>query len=65
MEELFTKSDLHFLESVLNKNWHNCNTQVERKDLGDIERKMYVEERKKSKELMDKVEVMLYKQGHI
>lgn len=55
-----------FLMSALNSFWHQANAALERKDLGDIERKNYQSEKDKSSAMMDELERngLPYKKGN-
>ena len=49
-------NDKGFIISALNSYWHQARTELDKRDLGDIERRNYEYQQKKSKELMDKLE---------
>lgn len=55
----FTQSDLYFIQSALNAYWAEAAFTLDRKDLGDIERQNFELQKKRSKELMDKVEKII------
>lgn len=53
---MITLDEKDFLVNALNHYWNNANTNLQRKDLGDIERKNYEYQLKNSKRLMEKLE---------
>lgn len=53
---LFNNVELCFIQDALNCYWNNAVKNLNRKDLGDIERKSYEQEKNKAKELMDKID---------
>jgi len=48
--------ELDFIESALNAYWHDATNNLGRKDLGDLEKKNYVYQLAKSKELMRQID---------
>lgn len=55
-EREINSNDKDFIISALNSYWHQATSELDKRDLGDIERKNYEYQQKKSKELMDKLE---------
>jgi len=56
MEELIlTTEQSDFVISSLNAFWHQAMNELDKKDLGDIERKNYEYQRDKAKEIMRKL----------
>lgn len=55
------KSDKHFIVSALNNYWFDATTNLERKDLGDLEKEIYLKQQSRAKEIMKKVEDSIYK----
>ena len=55
--------DCDFIESALNNYWHDAVINLARKDLGDIEKKNYESQLHKSKELMQKIDSIGFKQS--
>jgi hypothetical protein len=51
--ELFKEKN--FLESALNHFWNDAHFNLQRKDLGDIERENYEKQLQKSKEILQKL----------
>lgn len=49
-------NDKDFIISALNSYWHQAASELDKRDLGDLERKNYEHQQKRSKELMDKLE---------
>lgn len=47
--------DIDFIVSALNAYWNDAHYKLQRKDLGDIERQQYEQQRKRSKEIMEKL----------
>lgn len=45
-----------FINNALNFYWHEANNQLQRKDLGNMERKNYEYQKAKAKELMTKLD---------
>jgi len=54
MKEI-TNEDADFIVTALNQMWNDAHEKLQRKDLGDIERKNYEDAKAKSKELMIKL----------
>jgi hypothetical protein len=50
-------SERGLIESALNFYWNDANTNLQRKDLGDLERIMYEETKKNVKALMTKIDL--------
>jgi len=53
---MITLDEKDLLINALNHYWNDANTNLQRKDLGDIERKIYDYQLKTSKRLMDELE---------
>ena len=51
----FNEKDLDFIVTALNAHWYDAHHNLERKDLGDIERKNYESQLLRSKELMESI----------
>ena len=51
----FNERDLDFIVTALNAHWYDAHHNLERKDLGDIERKNYETQLLRSKELMESI----------
>lgn len=51
-----TKKEKDFVVNALNAYWFDAYTNLQRKDLGDIEKLCYQDQEKKAKELMNKLE---------
>ena len=54
MENKLTSSDYIFAVDCLNECWYNANTKLQRKDLGDLDRKFTEQRLNRAKELMEK-----------
>jgi hypothetical protein len=52
-ENMVTQQETDFILSALNCYWNDASNNLQRKDLGDLERTMYEKQKSKSKELMD------------
>ncbi len=54
MKEI-TNEEADFIVTALNQMWNNAHEKLQKKNLGDLERKNYEHEKSKSKELMTKL----------
>lgn len=52
-EELDLYSHMHLIESAVNYYWNDTNQNLERKDLGDIERQIYLKQKEKSLKVLN------------
>lgn len=53
--ENITKKDVDFIIFSLNQTWNNAHEKLSGNSLGDLERKMFEQEKEKAKELMTKL----------
>lgn len=52
----FSEEDANVIMQALNQMWNDANQKLQEKGLGDIERENYQYAKKKSKEIMDKLD---------
>lgn len=52
-ENMITREETDTILSALNSYWNDANNNLQRKDLGDLERVMYEEQKSKSLDLME------------
>ena len=53
--EAITNEEKHLIVSALNAMWHDAHEKLQRKDLGDIERKGCEHAKEKTKNLINKL----------
>lgn len=56
LEDLFDETQAEFILGAVNAYWNDANTNLQRKDLGDIERKNYEYQLNESKKIIDQLQ---------